>query len=1034
MVHLHVHSIFSFLEGTATIEALIQKCLEKGMRAIALTDTDGLYGVLPFYRAARSAGIHPIIGVELDNVVLLAKNQKGYTTLCRIVTAYQLEKNSTHPLSDDLPNWLTEINSHVFVLTDNLHLIRKMLARGISPLVALTCYGDIASRRRAQFLNDFSTHHGLTAVAVNPIYFLEPSHFQIYQVLNAIRKNTTLDLSASSADRQKRFFTKEEMKQFFRDFPEALKNTENIAEQCELELNTNKIHFPHCEVPKGETPASYLNALVERGIREKYSKQTPTVQKRVRMELEIIHRMGFAPYFLIVADIVEYAHRHNIPIVGRGSAANSIVAYALGITQVDPIRYDLYFERFLNPYRSDCPDIDLDICWRRRDEIIDYVYRRYGADRVAMIATFNTFKARAALRETAKVLGFSQTEISHVVSRIPHYHAKDIRTLIQRLPECRDISMGNEPLKSAIEIAEFIDGFPRHLSIHAGGLVIAPETLTHFVPLQRAAKGIVITQYDMEGIEALGLVKMDLLGHRSLTVIHDTVQHISKNYGIHIDLDRLPDPDPLTAELLRSGNTVGCFQIESPAMRALLQNTQANDTDMLIKTLSLIRPGPSGSGMKKYFIARHLGKEKVEYLHPSLQKVLKDTYGVMLYQEDILKVANAIAGISLAEADSLRRSITKKGDLKEFAAFMKLFIKKAQEQGVAKQTAERIWELIANFAKYSYCKAHACTYGKLAYQCAYLKAHFPAEFFASVLSNRGGFYHIPVYIEEAKRMGVELLPPDINRSDYMYTVENGAIRTGLLEIRDLSRQTIRNILKKRNEAAFSSLTDLCLRTALSYEEAQALIDSGACDGLSCPRPRLNWELRVFFRHKSVRENSQQFYLSSQNHLIRKPPFSVPNYPRRKRVEQEWSMLDFLLKTHPLEYFLPFSKPSSLVSSRDLPLYAGKHITVVGWLIAERRVGVPNHGVMKFLTFEDVDGIFEAVLFSDTYQRYGCLLNSQGPYYLCGKVQLIDHYAALIIDKLENLGESKKSYDLSDITPPLNWMFPHNANCRLIQAD
>ena len=997
---------------------LVERAVECGMTSLALTDTGGLYGAIPFYQAAQEVGVKPIIGTELDGTVFLARNREGYADLCKIVTAYRLEDEfnpADHVASDD-----------VFVLTSNRALINTLCRKGVRPLVAITHYGDRASRYRAGQLRDFARRLGLRPVAVSPVYFLAREQMTVHRVLSAIRLNTTLGAlrAADTAHPSSWFRSPEEMKRLYEDWPDALRNARWVADRCNLELGFGQPLFPQSDLPPGESAFSYLWKRTFEGIKARYKPLTPEVIQRLKYELDIIHQLGFAAYFLIVWDIVEYARSHRIPIVGRGSAANSIVAYALGITRVDPFKYDLYFERFLNLSRSDCPDIDLDICWRRRDEVIDYVYQKYGAERVAMICTFNTFKARSAVREVAKAFGVTGEEIGAIARRLPHYQANDIRTVIRHLPESRGLRFDEEPFKSILDVSECIDGFPRHLSIHSGGLVIAPEPLTRYVPLQRATKGILITQYDMYPIEALGLIKMDLLGHRSLTVIDETVQKIRENRGIALDIDSLPDPDGLSAALIREGRTIGCFQIESPAMRALLKNTRADNTDMLIKTLSLVRPGPSGSGMKKRFIDRHLGKEEVEYLHPALETVLGDTYGVMLYQEDILKVAHVVAGMSLGEADFLRRAMSKKSGPEAMGKHRKLFLEKARAKGVARGQAEAIWALMSNFAEYAYCKAHASTYGEIAYQCVYLKAHFPAEFLSSVLSNRGGFYHPAVYLEEARRCGVAIRPPDVNRSRVGYTVEGESIRVGFVEVRNIAQRTVRAIMRARKQGPFSSMGDLVQRAGVPHAEAEALIHTGACDGLGRTRPEMLWELKAIVHGAAGESPRGTGLLLFPYHRSDALVPRIPDYSRKRRMDLEWSALGLLITTHPIEYYAPALADRPLVLSEDMARYAGRVVCMVGWLIAERRVGLKHRGCMKFLTLEDGVGVFEAVLFPRVYQQYGALLDSQGPYFITGKIQNEDYYCSLIAHRLERVGHAPKPSNVSAITPPLRWMLPH----------
>lgn len=1028
MFHLHVHSHYSLLEGTATIRRLVARAVEHGMKALALTDTGGLYGAIPFYQAALEAGIKPLLGAVIEGTVLLARNRRGYAELCRIVTAYRLEEAFQliqHLLTDDL-----------CVITSDRKLLGLLRARGVQPLVAITHYGDTRTRYEAGRLREHALRLGLRPVAVSPVYFLDPGDVRLHRVLTAIRLNTTVDLLRPKelAHPASWFRSPEELQRLYEDWPDTLANVEWVVDTCNVELEMGKPLFPPCAPPGGEDAFSYLWKRAFQGVTARYNPLTPKVTERLQRELEVIHQLGFTPYFLIVSDIVDYARSRDIPIVGRGSAANSIVSYALGMTRVDPFKYDLYFERFLNPSRTDCPDIDLDICWRRRDEVIDYVYRKYGAEKVAMICTFNTFQARSAVREVAKAFGLTGAEVSAITRYLPHYHAGDIRTVIHFLPECRHLRLEEEPLKSIVEVSETIDAFPRHLSIHSGGLVIAPRELTHFVPLQRAAKGLLITQYDMGPIEALGLVKMDLLGHRSLTVIDDTVRKIRENRGVQLDIEALPDPDPLTRALIREGRSIGCFQIESPAMRALLKNTQADGTDMLIKTLSLVRPGPSGSGMKRHFIARRLGQEETVYLHPALEPILRDTYGVMLYQEDTLKVANAIAGMSLAEADSLRRAMTKKRSPREMAKNMAAFLERAVAHGVDSAVAEEIWGLIANFAKYSYCKAHACTYGEIAYQCTYLKAHYPAEFLSSVLTNRGGFYHPAVYMEEARRLGIEILPPDVNRSRFGYTVEGEAIRVGFVEIRGLNQATVDNLLRHRESAPFRSLSDLVRRGGIPPADVELLLQAGACDGFNQPRPVLQWEMRMLQQPSAVAERPPDLgWLVDGNVNSLLPEF--PDYSRKKRTDQQWEGLGLLPDTHPIEYYLPLLDGRALVLSTDMKAYAGQEVTMLGWLIAERRVALKGRGCMKFATFEDPCGVFEAILFPDAYQTYGHLLDTHGPYFVTGQVQEEDHYCSLLVEHIEHGGRQPKSPGTSEITPPLHWFFEGNgAQNRISHAD
>jgi len=1055
--HLHCHSNYSLLEGASRIEDLIQLAQRHGMTALALTDSNGLYGAVPFYTAARDARIKPIIGVHMKagdgEAVLLARNLKGYSRICRIVTERHLEKKFS------LRRALRERCDEIFIISSHASLLKYLseycVVGGLVPslehapaargahegrpyigenegrgkqrpyirddlFVEIVNCGDEKSRYRAQRLVELAQHLRLRSVATNRVFFATPQEYNIHRVLSAIRENSTVAAldPAALAHEESWLKPQSRMVELHAGWPDAVMNTTWIADRCNLELPLGKAIFPESELPPGETPFSHLWKLAFDGVRERYKPLTPRIIDRLKHELEVINKLGFAPYFLIVWDIVRYAGDQGISVVGRGSAADSLVSYALGITQVDPFKYDLYFERFLNLSRTDCPDIDLDICWKRRDEVIDYAYQRYGSDRVAMISTFATFQARSAVIDIAKAFGLTRDEISSFTALLPHYHSSDIKTVVERLPECRNLPINEEPFKSIIEMSEAIDGFPRHLSIHCGGLVIGRDPLTELVPLQRAAKGIVITQYDMGPIEQLGLVKIDLLGHRSLTVIDETVEKVWRNRGVKLDIRKLPEPDELTGELLCNGRTIGCFQIESPAMRSLLRSLQADDADSLIKGLSLVRPGPSGSGMKKRYIRRHLGKEKTEYLHPKMADLLKHTYGVMLYQEDILRVASAVAGMSLAEGDQLRRAMTKKRSRTEMAKISEGFIKKAVENDVSETTAVEIWGLIANFSAYAYCKAHACTYGQLAYRCAYLKAHYPAEFLASVLSNRGGFYYPAVYVEEARRFGLAILPPDINRSEYGYTAEGNALRVGFIEVKGLSTEAVNSIRAARGEHAFTCLADLWRRAKLNRTEAEALIKVGALDRFNRTRPELLWELKMLAPEGVTSQSSagEELFRTFDNGPGQIVP-DIPQYSRKQTLDHEAGHLGMTVSEHPLSYHVPHLLQHPLVASRDMADYHGKKVTVAGWLIAERRHGLKGRGCMKFLTLEDAAGVFEAILFPKTYQKYGHLLTSHGPYIITGRVQYEDFNTTLIADKIERTTVDLSKAGLTDSSPP-----------------
>ena len=912
-VHLHVHTNYSLLRGALRIEDALARCKELGMSALAITDTNGLYGAVPFYLQAREMGIKPIIGAEIEwngaSVVCLARNLEGYRNLCRLITARDLQEDF------DLIQAIVRHQEGLIFLSSTPAVI-ECLARDLalnSLYVELQMFSGQASsifinaapepakrtgggaaapravraklamRGRAGDLRALAKRLGLPTVATNDVHYLENRdrpHFSeaaintkngvcpyfmnylTHCILAAVRENVLLSelQPAQIAHPEACLKSPDEMAALFSYMPEAIENTRRIADECHFEWPMGKPIFPKPDLPPGETAASYLRRIACQGAAERYRPMRddvptdetghceepceagrrsnlavpgpggdderrdcfaslamtpesmdlpPAVRARLDHELDVIEKLGFSGYFIVVWSIVQEARRRGVPIVGRGSAADSLVSYCLGITRADPLHYNLYFERFLNPARTDPPDIDLDMCWRRRDEVLDYVYQRYGEDHVAMVANHNLYQARSAFRDIARVFGLPLAEIDDLSAALPHDSAENIRKLIRLYPETRRFPIDDEPYRTIVSIAERIGGFPRHLGIHAGGMVVGERPLTDYVPLQRATKGIVITQFEMTAIEKIGLVKMDFLGQRSLSAISDTADAVRRRQAqgertavdekgdgslfsgrtgakktpvpfllereAHsavaqppLDLDKLEDGDPLVAQFASEGRTLGCFQIESPGMRNLLKMMKARSRDDLIVALSLIRPGPSASGMKERYIRRRLGLETPVYPCPELEPVLKETYGILLYQEHILKVAEAVAGFTLAEGDQLRKAITKERSPERIGALRERFLAGAARRGMAPQTAADIWENIIHFAGFSFNKAHAVTYGQLAYEAVYLKSHYPAEYIAAVMSNLSGYYPPRVHLEEARRMGVRILHPDVNKSEYRH--------------------------------------------------------------------------------------------------------------------------------------------------------------------------------------------------------------------------------------------------------------------------
>ena len=726
--------------------------------------------------------------------------------------------------------------------------------------------------------------------------------------------------------------------------------------------------------------------ICHKAVPKRYNPITTAVLKRLTYELDIIIDMGYADYFLIVWDIVQWTKRRGIPTIGRGSAAGSLVSYLLDITPVDPIKHNLVFERFLNPDRKEPPDIDLDLCWKRRDDVLEYVYKRYGRDRVAMICTYNTYHMRGAIRDVARSMGLSEREINKIGENDSRY-------------------------REIFDIAKLLIHQPRHMGIHAGGIVIAPDKITKYVPLQRSTKGPVVTQFDMHGVEKMGLVKIDLLGQRSLTVVAEMAEMLKKNYRTRFNPHTLPELDEKAKLLIRTGLTMGIFQIESPGMRGLLKKLKVDSFEKITAASSVIRPGPADSGMLRHFIRRHHGQEKVETPHHSMGKILSETYGVMLYQEDVIKMAKAIAGWSLTESDKLRRSMSGKRVDEPFMEHRNRFIQDAVKNGVNVDAAIEVWRQMEAFSGYAFCKAHSAAYSVISVQGAWLKAHFPAEFLAAVMSNYGGFYHTSCYLEEARRMGIQILSPDVNLSEPNFTAQDRQgcwIRIGLLQVKGLTQVTIRKMVEKREERPFESLEDFCVRVKPSYREVETLVRVGAFDSSGYTRPQHLWRLKLIY--EKIKHAEEVMFSGS----VYKMPTPVPlvDYPLEKKLRDELELMELTVGEHPLLIYRKAlqaysKKVGRFVHARDMDRYIGKTVRMVGWMITSRRVKTKRGEMMRFLSCEDLTGTFESVLFPVVYRKYAHLIRSRGPYIITGRVENDFGHTPVTVEKLTALAGDER---------------------------
>ena len=990
--HLNCHSNYSLLEGADRVDDLVRAADRMKCPALALTDTNALYGAVEFYRQSQSAGIHPVFGAEivsgLERAVLLAKDMQGFGEVCRVVSDRQLQKNFS------LIDRLKQCTDHVIILTPFPKIIHEVAKeRG-----GKNIYGELhrfpsTSWKQSFDMLRYAESNGIPLAATNRVFFIHEKDWQVHKLLSAIRTITTVDALPEKSCMPKDAWMKspKNMARLFRDIPKAILNTGKIAEQCNVALPIGEVLFPPYDLPSGEAPSSYLSRLADQGMKKLYPELSTIVTDRLKYELKIINDLGFASYFLIVWDIVREAGKRNIPTVGRGSAANSLVCRVLGITEVDPIKYDLYFERFLNPERKDYPDIDIDFPWNRRDEMIEYIFEKYGQQNVALISAHIHMRGRLVLREVGKALGIPIPEIDHFVKRLPHHgDLSNLEEVRATVPECRNLPIEDEPYKTMIALGKRISGFPRHVSIHCGGIVICPFPITDRIPLQKTQKGFVVTQYDMYPVEDMGLLKIDLLSQMGLAVLMETVDDVETHYGTRIDFSAIdPIQDEKTVKLVREGKTIGCFYIESPGMRNLLKKLNVESFEMLTAASSIIRPGVAESGMMKAFIDRHNGKEKVIYLHPKLEKILHETFGVMIYQEDVIKVANAIAGMSLGEADSLRKCMSKKRDWEDMNNYRERFLKGALRNGVALDTAQEIWRQIESFAGYAFCKAHSASFAIVSYQTAYLKAHYPAEFMASVLSNHGGFYDSCGYVEEARRMGLAILPPHVNHSESRFTAvsvngseKRNAIRVGLSQVKGLSHNAIESILRNRKNKPYDSLRDFIYRVGIDTSEVETLTRCGALDGFGASRPNMLWDAMSLFESKHRHLEAKQKCLVDFEEEA--PLLEFAEYGRQEKVMAELECLDIAVSNHLLSLY--DIQHEGLASANAIPSRPGKLITLAGWLVNSKRTRTSRNEFMKFLMLEDATETFEVTLFPKIYRRFGPLLFDRGPYLVRGRVE------------------------------------------------
>jgi DNA-directed DNA polymerase III PolC len=940
-------SFYSLLRGSVSVERWVHKAREYGYSAVALADVNAMYGVAEFCASAEQADIKPIIGVEIltdaHRAVLLAENRDGYRNLCRITTAKNLDTDF------DLIEQLKSHNKGLICICDQRHLLGALKEICRKDNLLAGCQSPSAV--------EWARANEIKPVAYARFNYLQEHDITIAELLNKIRRLSVAGPGPEDHRGFKPLISEEQLRRMFENYPEAVSSAEQIVQRCNFRLLNGRYYLPQVKLPKGHNADRTLGQLCYRELARKYNPLRNEVVRRLEHELAVIRKNKFSDYFLVVHRIIDFAKQQRIPVEVRGSAAGSLVSYVLGFTRVCPIENNLYFERFMNPGRRDCPDIDIDLCWRRRDEVIQFCYDNWGADYVAMVSNVNRYRRRSAIRDGARALGVEPRKINKIVDRT---------------------AANADP--AIYKLAEQIIGFPRHLGVHCGGIVITPRPVRDIAPLELATKGVIVTQYDKDAAEAVGLIKIDLLGNRSLSTVNEAVNIIS-SHSHHVNIDTVHPTDPKTANMLSIGDSLGVFQCESPGMRQLLRGLKVQNKKDVAIALSLIRPGPASGGMKAEFIERCLHGKPFTYLHPRIKDVLGETYGVMLYQEDVMRIAVEVAGYSIADADRFRSDVSKKVVASRLQKQYEDFVYyRAGAAGIDRYAAEAIWDQILRFAAYSYCKAHATVYANIAWQTAFLKANYAQQFYTSLLNNHLGMYPLRVYVWDAIRHGIRILPPHVSKSDVEWITENKAIRAGLDIVKGLSFATINTLLEQRQIRPFASIDDLRRRVRFRKPELQNLIHVGACDGLGQSRPAMLEQLCL------TPVNPDQMVLLD----IKGALWQLPEYNRIQKLTAEVEVTGIPFSLFPTVLFR-----SGFTSAATLDRFINEEVTVAGFIAAARRARTNDGRIVGFVTLEDSSGLAEVTFFPDHMDQYNGICTASGPIWVTGRVT--EHLSSIALE-------------------------------------
>ncbi len=1075
-VHLHVHTEYSLLDGASRITKLVEKAAQLKMSSIAITDHGNMHGIVQFYKAAKKFGVKPIIGCEVYvaertmddkdpvkdknqyHLVLIAENQKGYQNLLKIVSLGYIKGFYYKPRVD----WevLAEYHEGIIALSACLagevqhHILMNQQDKGLKKaldyqklygknnfFLELQDHGMPEQKQVNQVLIKWSKEFDIPLVMTNDVHYINQEDHRFHDVLLCIQTGKTIEDHDRMIFPSNEFYLKsyDEMVALFPEVKEAAENTVKIAERCHVELDFETIHLPEFFSPEGYTNEEYLVYLCERGAKERYGTVSKEIQSRLDFEIQVILNMGYVDYFLIVWDFIRYAKESDIMVgPGRGSAVGSLVAYVLKITDIDPLKFGLIFERFLNPERISMPDIDIDFCYERREEVIQYVFDKYGEDRVAQIVTFGTMAARGAVRDVGRALNLSYQDVDFIAKKVPAELGITIKSALEKNRELQELYETDDNTRELIDIARKVEGLPRHTSTHAAGVVISKEPITNYVPLSKS-KDVITTQFNMNELEEMGLLKMDFLGLRTLTVIRDTIELIKNNHGQGISFDYCDYDDPKVYEIFSKGETLGIFQFESAGMRSVLKEMKPDHFENIVAANALFRPGP----MQQIptYIKNKNTKRKIHYLDPKLKNILEVTYGCMVYQEQVMQIVRDIGGFSLGRSDLVRRAMGKK-KMKEMEQEREYFvfgktnqhgqveIPGAIRNGVSEKTANAIFDQMIDFANYAFNKSHSAAYSALAYQTAWLKVYYPVEFMAAQISSvMGSSTSVSMYIRECRRLGIQVLPPDINESESKFIVKKDSVRFGLAAVKNVGSSAIDNIVATRKkEGLFTSFYDFCEKVdsqVLNKRQVESLIKCGAFDSLGLKRSQL---MATFEKTMDQIQKSKRSVLNGQVSLFdmsqdAKPEFSeilpdIKEFDQRVKLLMEKEMLGIYVSGHPLSEFEAYLIKNTTLNMAMIaeylenidephPVVKEGHRVVMGGIITKKQNKMTKtNQMMCFITIEDLFGEIEVVVFPKVMNQYLSIIELDKTVLINGKLNFShEDIPKLIAEKIQLIQES-----------------------------